>query len=192
MMAAHDRLQGLTMKKSKTIRLVLLGGASVALAACEEQPPDARFFADVQECAAVHGAARCEDAFAKSTATYQAEAPRFARKEQCEAEFGAGNCETRESAGGESAGSERAGSTGGMGSFFMPMMMGYMLGNAFRQPVYRGPGNGAMMRTGGKFYNVGTFAGAGRAASFQPARISPVRRGGFGATASSYRTSSGG
>ena len=76
--------------------------------------------------------------------------PRYSRKEECEAEFGAGNCETRETDGG--------------GSFFVPMMMGYMLGNAFRQPVYRGPDNGAMMRSGGKFYNVGTFAGAGRAA----------------------------
>src|SRR5690606_18213826 len=146
--------------------------------ACEEGPPaDARFFSSVQECTAVYSEADCQDAMSRSEAAFVSEAPRYTRKEECEAEFGAGNCETRET---------------GAGSFFLPMMMGYMLGNAFNQPVYRGPGNGAMMRTGGKFYNVGTFAGAGRAASFQPSQIARVQRGGFGATASSYRTSSGG
>lgn len=166
------------MRKSEGIRLVLLGGASLAIASCDETPPpDARFFTSTEECATVHSQATCEEALADSQSRFTAEAPRYTRKEDCEAEFGDGNCESGEA---------------GAGSFFMPMLMGYMLGNAFRQPVYRGPGNGAMMRTGGRFYNVGTFAGTGRAASFQPARISPVRRGGFGATASSYRTSSGG
>lgn len=166
------------MKKSKAVRLVLLGGAGFAVAACDEAPPpDARFFADVKECAAVRSEATCQDAFAKSQAAFVAEMPRYNRKEECEAEFGAGNCESRET---------------GVGSFFLPMMMGYMMGNAFNRPVYRGPDNGATMRTGGKLYNVGTFAGAGRAAPFQVAQITQVQRGGFGGTASSYRAASGG
>lgn len=168
------------MKKSRTIRLVLLGGAGLTLAACDEAPPpDARFFADVTACSAVYDEATCRTAFAESQAEFAAEAPAFERKEACEAEFGAGNCETRESASG--------------GSFFMPMMMGYMLGNAFSRPVFRGPDNSAMMRSGGKTYDVGKFTGAtGRAAAFQPAQITPVQRGGFGTSASSYRTSSAG
>ena len=68
------------------------------------------------------------------------------------------------------------------------MMMGYMMGNAFNRPVYRGPNNGAMMQTGGRFFNVGTFAGAGRAAPFQRAQFTQVQRGGFGSTAAAYRT----
>lgn len=65
---------------------------------------------------------------------FAAKAPRYSRKEECEAEFGAGNCEMRQS--------------GGTGSFFMPMMMGYMLGGAFRQPVSwsRQPRDGAIRR----------------------------------------------
>lgn len=167
------------MKKSKGIRMALLGAAGLVMPSCDETPlpPEAQFFTGVEECAAVQSRMTCEEAFAESQAKFVAEAPQYARKEECEEKFGVGNCETRET---------------GAGSFIMPMMMGYMLGNAFRQPVYRGPGNGAMMRAGGRFYNVGTFAGAGRAAPFQPAQISQVRRGGFGATASSYRTSSGG
>jgi uncharacterized protein YgiB involved in biofilm formation len=166
------------MRKSLEIRLVLLGSAGLALTACDQAPPaDARFFADVGACAAVHDRATCEQAFTESEATYAAEAPRYTRKEECEAEFGAGNCEARES---------------GVGSFFMPMMMGYMLGNAFRQPVYRGPDNGAVVRSGGTAYNVGRFAGIGRTAGLQPAPATPIQRGGFGRTASSYRTSAAG
>lgn len=170
------------MKKSRAIRLVLLGGAGFALAGCDEAPPsDARFFADADDCAAVYDQAICEQALAESEVMFAAEAPQYSRKEECEAEFGAGNCESRQSASGT-----------GSGSFFVPMMMGYMLGSAFRQPVYRGPDNRAMVRSGGTAYSVGRFAGAGRATTFQPAQATRVQRGGLGTTSSSYRTSAGG
>ena len=166
------------MKKSKSIRLVLLGSTSLALAACDEAPPpDGRFFRTVAECTAVMGEAACREGIEQSQKKAATEAPRFDRKEACETEFGAGNCESR--------------STAGVGSFFMPMMMGYMLGNAFSQPVYRGPNNGAMVNSGGKLFNVGRFAGAGRAAAFQPGQVTQIRRGGFGRSASAFRTSSG-
>src|SRR5688500_2029156 len=119
------------MKKSKAIRLVLLGSTGLTLAACDQSPPsDATFFAKVEDCIAVKSEPTCREGFAKSEQEFAAEAPRFTQKEECEAQFGAGNCETRQ---------DRAGS----GSFFMPMMMGYMLGNAFNRPVYRGPNNTA-------------------------------------------------
>jgi uncharacterized protein YgiB involved in biofilm formation len=166
------------MKKSKAIRLALLGSTGLTLAACGQSPPsDATFFAKVEDCIPVKGESTCRDTYAKSEQDFAAEAPRFTRQEECEAEFGTGNCETR-----------RVGS----GSFFMPMMMGYMMGNAFNRPVYRGPNNGAMMQTGGRFFNVGTFAGAGRVAPFQRAQFTEVQRGGFGRTAAANRTSAGG
>ena len=165
------------MKKSKAIRLVLLGSTGLTLAACDQSPPsDATFFSKVEDCIAVKGESTCRDGFAKSEQDFVAEAPRFAKQEECEADFGPGNCETR-----------RAGS----GSFFMPMMMGYMMGNAFNRPVYRGPNNGAMMQSGGRFFNVGTFAGAGRTAPFQRGQFTPVQRGGFGSTATARRTAAG-
>lgn len=176
------------MKKSRSIKLVLLGGASLALVACgDEVPPDARFFADVEECAATYTEAQCQDAFKKSEQTFAAEAPKFTRKEDCEAQFGAGNCETKEAA---------SASGGGIGSYFMPMMMGYMIGNmmggGFNRPVYRGPDNSAMMGNQGKFYNVGTFAGAGKDASFRASPITQTQRGGFGTSARSYNTATAG
>jgi uncharacterized protein YgiB involved in biofilm formation len=174
------------MKKSRSVRLVLLGSASAALAACDDGgalPTNAQFYPTVSECIADHGATACEDAKTVADRTQAVEAPRFNQREQCEQEYGVGNCETRQAAG---------------GSFFMPMMMGYMMGNMmggsrFSQPVYRGPNNTAVMPGRGGLLNVGRFdnLGAGRA-GFRPAtQITPVSRGGFGSTATNYRSFGG-
>ena len=179
------------MKKSRSVRLVVLGSASIALAACgDDAPPnDARFFSNLQECAAVYDRAKCLDAKTSAEQTFIAEAPKYSRKEQCETDFGAGNCESQQA----SAGS-------GEGSFFMPMLMGYMMGNMlsgqsrFSQPVYRGPENLAMTQNRGKMFNIGSFGGAGRAdaSAFRPAaQVAQVQRGGFGSTATAHRTSAG-
>ncbi len=174
------------MKKSRSVQLVLLGSASAALAACDDGgalPATAQFYPSVNECIAEQGAATCQEAKTVADRTQAVEAPRFSRKEECEQQFGVGNCETREAGG---------------YSFFMPMMMGYMMGNMmgggrFSQPVYRGPNSTAVMPSGGRLLNVGRFdnLGAGRPA-FRPAtQITPVSRGGFGSTAANYRTVGG-
>lgn len=176
------------MKRSRSIRLVLLGGAGFTLAACGDDgpPEDARYFSSVADCAAVYDTATCEAVQAEAEQKFASEAPQFTRKEECEAEFGAGNCETQQASSG--------------GGFFMPMLMGYMMGNAlsggnrFAQPVYRGANGSAVMPSGGKFFNVGSFArsGAGGAA-FRPAtQVAEVTRGGFGQTSRSFRTTAGG
>ncbi len=173
------------MKKSRSIRLVLLGGASLALAACgEDLPPDAKFFTDAAECSVAFGDQACRKAEAEAQQKLVAEAPRFSRKEECEAEFGPGNCETRQEA-------------GGGGSFFMPLLMGYMMGNMlggnrFSQPVFRGPNNTAVMPNKGQMFNVGSFGSAAGRTGFQAASaVTPVSRGGFGSTAQAYRSTSG-
>jgi uncharacterized protein YgiB involved in biofilm formation len=178
------------MKKSHSIRLVLLGSASMALAACDDgrvAASDARFYPTVTECAADLGAKPCEDAKAAADTAHATEAPRFNRKQECEQQFGVGNCETHQAASG--------------GSFFMPLMMGYMMGNMmnrnrYSQPVYRGPGNTAVVPSGGRLLNVGRFDNFGGAAGTRPAfrptaQLTPVSRGGFGSTARNY-TSFGG
>jgi len=171
------------MRKSKTVRLVLLGGTSLALGACDDTPPsDAKFFANLQECTAHYSEDKCQTMIKKADEEHVANAPKYSRKEECEAEFGIGHCETR----GE-----------GSGSFFMPMMMGYMLGNmmggGWYGPVYRGRDNAAFTTTaGGSTYNVGSFNGSGRGAAFSSSgAITQVARGGFGASSRSYSSSSG-
>jgi len=184
------------MKKSSSIRLVLLGSASIALAACGDDgpPKDARFFSNLQECSAVYDTSQCLDAQRQAEQSYAQEAPKFSRKEQCEAEFGVGNCETQQA----SADGQQAASGGS--SFFMPMLMGYMMGNMlggnrFAGPVYRGPDNTAITQNRGKMFNIGNFSGAGRtaASSFQrSSQVAQVQRGGFGSTATAQRSSTAG
>jgi uncharacterized protein YgiB involved in biofilm formation len=174
------------MKKSKTIRLVLLGGTSLALAGCDDQPPtDAKFFSNLNECTAHYSEDKCRTMVKKAEEQHVAEAPKFSKKEECEAQFGVGHCETREVHG-----------EGGIGSFFMPMMMGYMLGNmmgggGWGSPVYRDRNNTGFTTTpSGKTYNVGSFdASAGRNASFQQGSLTQVARNGFGSSARSYSSS---
>lgn len=172
------------MKKSRSIRLVLLGSAGIALAACGDDslPVDSKFFTDAKECSAVYSSDSCSAAEAEAKKAFLTEAPRFNRKEECEAEFGPGNCETRQEAGGS--------------SIFMPLMMGYMLGNMlggnrFNQPVYRGPNNSAVMPNNGKSFNVGSFASGGTAAFRPAAQVTQVARGGFGSTAQAHSSTSG-
>jgi uncharacterized protein YgiB involved in biofilm formation len=181
------------MKKSKAIRLVLLGGTSLALAGCDDgAPTDTKFFSSLNECTAHYSEAQCKDAVQQAEKQHVEQAPKFARKEECESQFGAGNCETR-----QTAGTEGSSFGSGMGGFFMPMMMGYMMGNMmgnrFGGPVYRDRAGTAYTSTpNGRTYNVGTFAGgAGRAGTFNKGAITQVSRGGFGSTAAAYNTSSG-
>ena len=200
------------MKKSRSIRLVLLGSASLALAACgddEGLPTDAKFFSSMSECTAFYDEAKCRDAKIAADQTYAAEAPRFANKEECEGEFGVGSCENHQIAAApgqpQTTGQPQNAVAGSSdtGSFFMPMLMGYMMGNMlggnqFHQPVYRGRDGSAVMPNAGKAFNVGSFANAGSSAtaakSFRSApQITQVARGGLGSTASAYRgTSFGG
>jgi uncharacterized protein YgiB involved in biofilm formation len=185
----------MVMKKSSSIRLVLLGSASIALAACGDDgpPKDARFFSNLQECSAVYDTSQCLDAERQAEQSYAQEAPKFSGKEQCEAEFGVGNCENRQAA----ADGQQASSGGG--SFFMPMLMGYMMGNMlggnrYAAPVYRGPDNTAITQNRGKMFNIGNFGGAGRSAAstFRPAtQVAQVQRGGFGSSANAFRSSAG-
>lgn len=192
------------MKKSHTVRLVLLGTATAALSACGDSgapPKDARYFASPQECTAVYGDQPCNDAKTAADQKHLSEAPRYGRKDECEAEYGAGNCESRQV---------------GSGSFFMPLLMGYMMGNMmggsrYAQPVYRDRDNNAVTPSAGGgagAYRVGTFSGgsggtgfgsagaggsAARTAAFQPAaQPTQISRGGFGSTASRFSGSSGG
>ena len=179
------------MKKSTSIRLVLLGSASMLLAGCGDDgpPKDARFFSSVEECSSLATEAECRDAMAAAEKTHLAEAPRFTRKEECEAEFGPENCAT-----------QTASASEGGGSFFMPLLMGYMMGNMlsggnrYSQPVWRGTNNqGVMPGKSGGFFGVGNFdRSATGASSFRPAtQVAQVPRGGFGSMATAFRTSAG-
>lgn len=193
------------MKRSFRIRLVLMGSATAVLAGCDDPPQAAGVFASVAECvqSGAYSEAECKTALETAKKDHPKVAPRYVSREACEADFGPGKCEP------PTQQQQQVVHDSGGGSFWMPLMMGYMVGKAmngpggmFGQPLYRGNES---------FAGPGTYsAGSWRTASNTPvadrtglttvgsgARASTpqtttVSRGGFGSRASSVGVSGSG
>jgi uncharacterized protein YgiB involved in biofilm formation len=178
------------MKRSRSIALVMMGAGGIVLTACDEPQVDANVFRDVEQCIDQPGASRaaCEEAYGVAAAQHAAVAPKYVDKADCEADFGAGQCETAPY-------STREG-----GSVFMPLMMGYMMGSMLgggrgfgAQPLYRSADSPGTYRTADN-RSVGTATGATKVAQSATARptakTSTVSRGGFGARARTFGSAS--
>ncbi|MGF1641626.1 MAG: DUF1190 domain-containing protein [Rhodospirillales bacterium] len=174
------------MKRSRSIALVMMGASSIVLTACDEPQVDAYLFRDVEQCVDQPGASRaaCEEAYGVASGQHASVAPKYASKADCEADFGAGQCETAPY------------QTDSGGSVFMPLMMGYMMGSmlgrgsgAAPQPLYRTAADPSAFRTADN-RSAGATTGAtrvARAATVPPtAKAYTVARGGFGAGAGTY------
>lgn len=121
----------------RAARSSLLLATALSVAACEDNGVEARVFSDLDACLAeaadsqdLQAADECRAAFETAQAEHERTAPRYAEQALCEEQHG-GECTVQQASGG--------------GSFFMPLMMGYMMGNmmsggagALRsQPLYR-------------------------------------------------------
>lgn len=181
------------MKRSRSVKLVLLGSAAMALSACGEDP-DA-LFRDAAQCTRVFDAASCRTAEQQAVAEHVRTAPRFATREACEAQMGAGNCGPAPTAATPAQNSATPGQQAnqqqsGGGSFFLPLMMGYMMargvgGQPQATPLYRDRENNAYTSApsaGGFRAPVGRVDAAG---GYQP-----TSRGGFGGTGNTRNVSS--
>lgn len=172
------------MKRSKTVTLALMGVSALALGACE-RAEEVGVFESAEQCAQIDGfgLADCEASQKVAAAEHIRVAPKYTSVEECEADFGSAQCETAPQ------------QTQSGGSVFMPMMMGYMMGNmlaggsrAATQPLYRSKDDPKNFRTGDN-QKVGGKTGLSKVGS-QVARApstktKTVRRGGFGASARS-------
>lgn len=188
-------------KRSRTVALTTLTAAgTLALQGCGGDSFDAegQVFSSVAECVS-SGLSQgdCQEAYAAAQRDDANTAPRFENRELCEGEFGQDQCQPR-SAGG--------------GSFWVPMLAGFVIANAIDDldidgrkrrryaPLYRnrerdtwyygGSNYGPMSRTGSGRY------GFSRQALDRPmsaprvqSRSDIASRGGFGGRA---RSSSGG
>lgn len=187
------------MKRSHTIKLVLIGSTGLlALAACDQSDVLTQndFFTDEKQCEAKFNADACRQALVDARQQHVKTAPAFANREECEAQFGADNCmKSTEltgavaSAAPPAANSATPGATTAPtqtatsgGGWFMPVMMGYMMGRMMgggigAQPLYRDVDNRAYSGT----KPVGRFDNA----SMPPPRAatSSIARGGFGRSA---------
>ena len=206
------------MKRSASLRLVLMGSAALTLSACEEAV-EVGVFETVEQCQVMgYSESACDTAIQAAAREHLQNAPRYASKADCEAEFG--RCETPTQAASQTppgAGTGEPGQTPGQtpgqvaqsggefGSFFMPMMAGYMIGNmmgnrsGMAQPLYRPVGETARQTGGGLFAGNGTRVASGTGLARMPASTlsaarapatSTLSRGGFGARANSVSVAS--
>lgn len=152
-MAKHDHTPHLPRRKRSTrLTLAMMGASAFGLTACGQPPQEEqiseiefdepRSFQSVEECVEenVYTRSACEEAYEASLE----EVPRFSTLEECEAEHGEGAC----TAPTEEQSQAATGSSSG--SWFMPAMMGYMMGSmmsntnrgrsferVYQEPVYR-------------------------------------------------------
>ena len=153
-------------KRSAYVGFSALSLSALVLAGCD-RPEQPRVYSSVADCKAEHPAQACDAAWQASVGEHQSTAPQFTQKEQCEAQYGVGHCETGHNE---------------HGGFFMPMMAGFMIGHMMNS------GSGYRSNYVGHpvFYNSG---GGYRAPNIPPGEGmftrsgSTTSRGGFGRTA---------
>lgn len=170
------------MKRSRSLKLALMGATALTLTACEEPLQDVAIFEDVNQCENEIGFDRdaCVANFKKAQEEHVRVAPKYTSAEDCEADFGAAQCEIAPQ------------QTQSGGSVFMPLMMGYMMGSmlsnnrASAQPLYRSRDDKSNFRTGDN-QKVGSKTGVAKVpaqvAKAPSTKTSTVRRNGFGSSA---------
>ncbi|MCZ4279938.1 DUF1190 domain-containing protein [Kiloniella laminariae] len=178
------------MKRSRSLKLAFMGASALALTACD-QPQDIAIFESVEQCSQQDGfdSDSCQRNMDLAREEHISVAPKYSAIEDCEADFGAASCEVAPV------------QTQSGGSVFMPLMMGYMMGNMLSgnsrvatQPLYRSKDDPSNFRTAdnqkvaGK---TGLSTVPGKVAKAPTVKTSTLSRGGFGASAPSLRSFGG-
>ena len=183
--------------------------AVFALSGCEESDETVSLYMNAQECAQANPsqAAQCEDSYRTALQEAQRTAPKYATLEDCVAEFGDAQCTQTASIDGQPVSTENANNlnpdntqmaqANSGGSFFMPLMAGYMMGRMMgggaSQPLFSSrnptsPANGKFVDATGR--NYGPAVGGRQmdvpktAMTPKPSTTATVTRGGFGNTVS--------
>lgn len=133
-----DLPQTTTMRRLKRSRVLhvssLMATASFSLAACGSPPPapapepePTLAYASLEECktADVISDAECDTALSKAQEEADKTAPRYATREECEGQWGPSQCQPNNQSG---------------GSFFTPLLAGFVVGQLLNGGGYRGGG----------------------------------------------------
>lgn len=167
------------------------------LAGCEQSDETVSLYQNADDCAKANPgqSAQCTTAYNNAQKEAERTAPKYATREDCVAEFGENQCQqTPAQAGvGTTANNAEAQQSG---SFWMPLMAGYMMGRMMsggayaQQPLFSSknpasPANGKFVDATGKNYGPATAGGRTMnvpktAMAPKPAVTKTITRGGFG------------
>lgn len=181
--------------------IALAVSAVFVLASCEQADETVSLYQNADDCSAANPSMseQCTTAYNNALKEAEKTAPKYATREDCVAEFGEAQCTPAPAPAqaGMAAESQQS------GSFWMPLMAGYMMGRMMsgagyaQQPLFTSksptsPANGKFVDATGKNYGNAT---TGRtinvpktALAPKPATTSTITRGGFGETVAKQTT----
>ncbi|WP_340620964.1 DUF1190 family protein [Xenorhabdus siamensis] len=177
--------------------VALAVSAVFMLSACEQNDETVSLYTNADECSKANPSQSEQCTIAYNNALKEAEktAPKYATREDCVAEFGEQQCTQAPAQAGVG---NQAQAQSSSGSFWMPLMAGYMMGrlmggnSAPSQPLFSSksassPANGKFVDATGKSYGPATAGGRTMsvpktAMAPKPATTTTITRGGFGDT----------
>lgn len=196
-----------TWREYRLAPVAIAVGAVFMLSACEETDETVSLYTNADQCIESNPSQSDQCTLAYNNALQEASktAPKYATREDCVAEFGEAQCTQAPQAAGmapssNSGAEQQTAQASSGGSFWMPLMAGYMMGRMMgggtpaAQPLFSSksptsPANGKFVDATGK--NYGSTANAGRSMNVpktamapKPATTSTVTRGGFGESVS--------
>ncbi|MBG6249247.1 MULTISPECIES: DUF1190 family protein [Symbiopectobacterium] len=172
--------------------IALAISAAFILAGCEQTDETVSMYQNADDCSATNPSmsAQCTTAYNNALKEAEKTAPKYARKEDCVAEFGEAQCIPVPAQAGTAAQPTQTSSS------WMPLMAGYMMGRMMsggagfaQQPLFSSrspasPANGQFVDASGKSYGAAT---SGRTVTVpktalapKPATTNTITRGGFG------------
>ncbi|MFI8417184.1 DUF1190 family protein [Serratia sp. NPDC078593] len=167
-------------------------GAVLMLAGCEKTDETVSLYQNADDCSRANPSMseQCTTAYNNALKEAEKTAPKYATREDCVAEFGEAQCTQAPAQAGMAAESQSS------GSFWMPLMAGYMMGRMMggsgfaQQPLFTSknpasPANGKFVDATGKNYGAATAGGRTMtvpktAMAPKPAVTNTITRGGFG------------
>ncbi len=184
-----------TWRSYRLAPVALAVSAVFMLSACEQNDETVSLYTNADECSLANPSQseQCKTAYNNALKEAEKTAPKYATREECVAEFGEQQCTQPPAQAGVGTQAQAQNSSG---SFWMPLMAGYMMGRLMggsstpSQPLFTSksatsPANGKFVDATGKSY--GSAAAGGRtmtvpktAMAPKPATTTTVTRGGFG------------
>ncbi|MGK4372661.1 DUF1190 family protein [Enterobacter hormaechei] len=170
------------------------------LAGCEQNDETVSLYQNADDCASATGkAAECTTAYNNALKEAERTAPKYASREDCVAEFGEGQCQQAPAQAGMAP--ENQAQAQSSGSFWMPLMAGYMMGRLMsggagyqQQPLFSSKPEQPGLREIHRCHRQRlsrhgrTMTVPKTAMAPKPATTSTITRGGFGESVAKQTT----